>query len=150
MGTTLYMAVDGDMGDVEINNDRVFLCHLVADHRAMTELAKKLGTVPLSKFTSYAPEDFGEYIDDPTERAEVVAKAPPTEWFDPSLAIPAVRALEGHFATARFIRERGNRQDGKLHAVDRTDDLLNELKDLEMVLSRAAEVGARFRFFVGQ
>jgi hypothetical protein len=92
-----------------------------------------------------------DFIDDPKELAEAIAKAAPIQWFNPADAIPTLIALQTHYQTARYIQQRGRKPAGKREwePVDRTDDLLAEIKDLETVLLRAVDAGAKFRIYVG-
>jgi hypothetical protein len=146
MGMTLYVALDRSIEGIEINNDRVFLSSIVGPHEKMDELCNKLGVPSLSGFQSYDPQEIARFIDDPNERKALIEKMEreePIQWFDPGVALPAVRALQQHFAVARFMSGRRNPQ-------DRTEDLLNELRDLEAVLRAAARAGARFRLHIGE
>jgi hypothetical protein len=60
-----------------------------------------------------------------------------------------LQALQTHFAKSRFMLQRGQRINGVWQDVDRTDDLIDELKNAEEVLTAAARQGARFRFHIG-
>jgi hypothetical protein len=145
MGTTLYISLDPPVPGCDPNAaDKVFLADLVGDQKTMGLLSKQLGVRSLADFQSYAPENLGDIIGE----AEL-AKLPPAKWFDPAEALPAVLALQSHYAGARFVRPGGRRVGGKSQDVDRTDELLDELQHTESVLQAAADAGARFRFHVG-
>jgi hypothetical protein len=151
MGNTLYCATDTKIDGLQLNNDRVFLAGLVGEHHAMAALCQSLGVPSLSGFQSYDPQMLADFIDDPKELAEAIAKAAPIQWFNPADAIPTLIALQTHYQTARYIQQRGRKPAGKREwePVDRTDDLLAEIKDLETVLLRAVDAGAKFRIYVG-
>ena len=153
MGTTLCVALDRNIEDIEINNDRVLLANLVGDSKSMAALCSKLGVPSLSDFQSYDPQLAAQFLNDPEAIEAAVAKSPPIQWFSPADALPTLRALLAHFADARFVQERGRRRKvaGKMEwePVDRTDDLLRELGDLEAVLSHAMNCNRKFRIFVG-
>ena len=153
MSTTLYISFDREVPGLEPNaEDKVFLAQLVGDSDAMDALARQLGTPSLSSFQSYVADDLSDLVDDPDDpqMQEMLADADQkVEWFDPSEALPAVRALAAHYAKARYIQQGGRRKAGKSEDVDRTDDLLAELKHTEQVLTAAAQHGARYRFHIG-
>jgi len=153
MGTTLYIALDQESVAIELNNDRVFLADLVSDHEAMAKLCHTLGVRSLSEFQSYDPELIGSFVEDKEARKLAIAKARPIEWFNPSDALSTIPALISHYETNRFIQERGQgrKVGGKIEwqPLDRTADLIRELKDLEDVLSYAADHGVRFRLYIG-
>lgn len=144
MGTTLYISLDRPVEGLEPNAcDRVFLAEIVGEVDGLATLSRTLGVRSLADFQSYAAEDMAGLSDEP------LPEGPPVEWFDPAAALPAVRALAEHYRAARFVRERGRRLQGKSEPVDRTDDLLDELRDCEAVLAAAGAAGARFRFHIG-
>jgi hypothetical protein len=151
MSTTLYIALDRRIDGVQLNNDRVFLAKLVGDPASMGALCGKLGVASLCDFSSYDPQLLAEFIDDPREREPAIAKAQPIEWFNPSEALPVVKALQVHFEQTRFVQERGRKPAGKREwePVDRTNDLMRELRDLEEALSHAENAGAKFRLYTG-
>jgi hypothetical protein len=149
MSTTLYIALDPETDGIEINNDRIILAKLVGDPVSMGALCGRLYVTSLCDFQSYAPQLLADFLDDPAELEASIAKAQPVQWFRPSEALPTVRALQVYYGQARFIQERGRKLAGKWETVDRTDDLLRELRDLEEVLSGAEDAGARFRLYVG-
>ena len=144
MGQTLYISLDRELNGVEINNDRVFLAGLVGDSKSMATTASKLGTTSLSTFQSYSAEDMADLVDDPGELESGAVK-----WFEPKDALPVVKALQEHYANARLVIERGRKQGGKWEPMDRTGDLLGELRDLEHVLTEADKAGAKFRLHIG-
>jgi hypothetical protein len=152
MGTTLYLATDPPLKGVELNNDRVFLAKIVGDYKPLEALCEKLGVRSLADFQSYDPKMLGAFIEDEAILQEMMAKAPPIQWFDPKEALAAVRALRSHYAAAGFTRQRSRRVSGKveLEQEDRTGDLLVEFDDLEMVLAEVAKAGARFRIYIGE
>jgi hypothetical protein len=144
MGTTLYISLDRPVQGLEPNAcDRVFLADVVGDVDGLETLSRRLGVPSLANFQSYAAEDMAGLTDGP------LPEGPPVEWFDPAVALPALSALAEHYRVARYVRERGRRVQGKWEPVDRTDDLLDELRDCEAVLAGAAAAGARFRFHIG-
>jgi hypothetical protein len=153
MGATLYVALDRNIDNIEINNDRVFLANLVGDRKAMDALCSKLGVSSLSDFQSYDPQMVAQFLHDPEAIKAAVAKSPPIQWFNPTDALPTVRALQAHYAQIRFVQERGRRRKvaGKVEwePLDRTEDLLRELRDLEAILSHATISGGKFRIFMG-
>jgi hypothetical protein len=113
VSTTLYIATDRKIDGVQLNNDRVFLAKLVGDPASMGALCSKLGVASLCDFQSYDPQTLAEFIDDPDKRAAAIAKAQPIRWFNPSEALPTVKALQVHFEQTRFIQERGRKPAGK-------------------------------------
>ncbi len=149
MSTTLYIALDRKIDGAQLNNNRVFLAKLVGDPDSMGILCGKLGIKSLCDFQSYDPQMLADFMDDPKELETAIAKALPIQWFNPSEALPVVKALQLHFEQTRFIQERGRKEAGKWEAVDRTDDLMRELRDLEAALSHAENAGAKFRLYVG-
>jgi len=144
MSQTLYVSLDRELNGVEINHDRVFLARLVGDLETLAATASKLGTASLSTFQSYSAEDMADLVHDPGE-----LNIEPVKWFEPKDALPAVKALQQHYANNRFVIERGRKQHGSWEPVDRTDDLLRELRDLECVLVEAEKAGAKFRLHIG-
>ena len=152
MGATLYLATDPPLNGVELNNDRVFVAEIVADDKALAALCEKLGVRSLADFQSSDPKMLAAFIRNEAMLQRMMAKMPPVKWFDPSEALPTVRALRDHYRTARFIQERGCKPAGKSkwEPLDRTDDLIAEFDDLESVLSEAAKAGARFRIYIGE
>jgi hypothetical protein len=150
MGTTLYLATDPPLKGVELNHDRVFLADLVGEQRLLDELSAKHGVRSLAEFQSYDASMFADFVGE--EKTKTWAKESPVEWFDPADALPTLRVLRDHYRTARFIQERGRKPAGKStwEPVDRTDDLLSEIDDLESVLTKTAEAGARFRIYIGE
>jgi hypothetical protein len=143
MSTTLYVATDRDLAGVEINRDRVLLADLVADHVGMGAICSKLGVMSLSDFQSYDPEMAASLIEDEEAKKAAIAKAQPITWFSPGDAIPTIRALFLHYREGRFVQEREGAP------VDRTEDLLKELNDLEFVLGQLGNAGGKFRLFIG-
>jgi hypothetical protein len=80
---------------------------------------------------------------------QAIAKAAPIQWFDPADALPTIRALHAHYAEARFIKPKGRKPAGQREwePIDVTERLLAELKDLEVILTRAMESGDKFRIY---
>jgi hypothetical protein len=144
MGTTLYISFDRPVDGLEPNAcDRVFLAKIVGDPDGLETLSRTLGVPSLADFQSYAAEDMAGLTDEP------LGEVPPVEWFDPAAALPALPALAEHYRVNRFVQERGRRVQGKWESVDRTDDLVAELRDCEAMLAGAAAAGVRFRFHIG-
>ena len=108
----------------------------------------------MSDFQSYDPQMLAEYIEDAQAKKELIEKSPPIEWFNPADALPTLLALHAHYSKARFVQERGRgrKVGGKWQwePLDRTDDLLRELRDLEKVLVEAQSNGCKFRIFIGE
>jgi len=149
MSTTLYIALDRKIDGVQLNSDRVLLAKLVGDPSSMDTLCGKLGVKSLCDYQSYDPQLLADFIDDPIGLEAAIAKAQPIRWFNPSEALPVVKALQLHFDETPFILERGRRVAGKWEAVDRREDLVRELRDLEEALSHAENADAKFRLYVG-
>ena len=150
MGVMLYIALERPVAGLDPNAaDRTVLAQLIGEHAALDDVCRTLGVASLSGFQSYDPAGLSEFIDDPAELAVAMATAKPIEWFDPAAALPAVRALPGHYAVERVINDRGRRRGGAWEPVDVTDRLLAELRDVDSVLSRAVAGGVRFRFHLG-
>ncbi len=149
MGNTLYIATSQPL-DVEMNNERRILARLVGDHRPMEALCAKLRVPSLTGFQSYDPQGLAEFIDDPDELKQAIAKAAPIQWFEPADALPTIRALQTHYAEARVIIPKGRKPAGQRawQPADVTERLLAELKDLEGILAQALKAGAKFRIYL--
>jgi hypothetical protein len=143
MSTTLYIALDPKVRGLNPNDaDRVLLAQLACDEKRPTSIAKKLKVRPLGEFMSYDPQFMKGYFDDPAEFKAAMASARPVEWFDPSDALKTVRALAAHFEARP--------SDLPASVREHSDEVLEELKEVEGVLEKAAKKGAKFRWYVGE
>src|SRR2546423_8327536 len=143
MSRTLYISLNREIRGIELDKDRIFLAKLVAGHEQMAALAAQLGILSLSDFQSYSPDDLSDLADNSKQLPPESA-----QWFDPADALPAVRALQTHYVQVRFIPE-SRMRNSRRPPLDRTDDLLSELRDLEDILFGAVKAGAKFRLHIG-
>ena len=150
---TLYVTFNSPVDTASIDNDRILLASVVGELESLNAICEQLSVKSLADFQSYDPSDLAEFIDDPEERAALVANAAPIEWFDASQALPTVQKLHNYFARYGFMHSQRSKPAGErkwiVESVDKTTEILKELRDLELMLSLAAKTGAKFRLHIG-
>ncbi len=100
----------------------------------LSEAAEEAGLPPLDEFVSMSPEESEILAGDLNFDSDVDAVTP-AGWFDPRDGLRLVQTLLGTVAEGP-------------EAFPGEDTLVNELTELEAVLSAAARAGARFRLSV--
>jgi hypothetical protein len=136
MGNTIWVDVEGRAKD-EVPRDNSIMLNL---DEQLARLSDKLGVAKLGAFFDYSvlAEAYAEEADE--EAAEGVAAT----WFDPALALSAVRALRRHLSERPgdlgFVPSRSQQH--------WPDALMKELAHCEEVLERAASQGRKFRFLI--
>lgn len=100
----------------------------------LSEAAEEAGLPPLDEFVSMSPEESEILAGDLNFDSDVDAVTP-AGWFDPRDGLRLVETLLGTVAEDP-------------DAFPGEDTLVNELTELEAVLSAAARAGARFRLSV--
>ena len=135
MSVTLYISLQRPIKGVKPNaGDRVLI--LLAE-RELKVAARKLKVRPLEDFFSYDLSDISGLLDNGGERK---LTGPPVQWFEPEEGLRTIQAL------LRYVEQNAPVM---LDGEDRTKDMLDELRDCEAVLARAARSGVKFRMHPG-
>jgi hypothetical protein len=138
MSNTVYITFDREVAGYE-PQDRCWLAHVFYEP-PFEEIARRLEVKQLHDFWSMDPDLLDEYFDDTEERESLKRKQGPAKYFDPTEALISVRAILGQLRRAPLQLER--------HGKNVTQDLLDELAEVERALQQAEEQGAKFYFFV--
>jgi hypothetical protein len=107
---------------------------LAKEGDALERLAKKIGVRPLLSFLSVSPEEVTSVVGDEGETIERLGdKAPREQWFNAEDGLTTVRKLMSHL---EFLK------------LDRSDQVLSNLKDFERVLETARQHSVRWHLAI--
>jgi len=126
-----YIVLEGPIPnfDVYVNGNM-----LSKESDALERLAKKLGVTPLLNFFSIGPEELTSLVGDEGETVEKLGvKAPKEQWFNAEDGLATVRKLMSHL---------------ELLKLDRSDQVLSNLKEFEKVLETAGQSGVRWHLAI--
>jgi hypothetical protein len=100
----------------------------------------------LFDFQSYAPNCWQSSLTTRKEQ-EAAVESSADRWFNPSEAVPVVKAPQVHVEQARFSQDRGQEAAGiqDLQRLDHAEDVIRELRDLRQALSHAERAETKFR-----
>jgi hypothetical protein len=147
MGHTIWVDVQGRAED-DVPSDNSIMLRL---EEQLERLAEKLGVSKLSSFYDYSvlEDELAEFVEDAgrdNEHAPEVAGEARSrgQWFDPSAALAAVRAIRQHLL----------RHPADLDFTPNASrshwpaDLMDELAHVQSVLEAAASQNKRFRLLI--
>jgi len=107
---------------------------LAKESDALERLAKKIGVRPLLSFFSVSPEEVTSVAGDEEETIERLGgKAPREQWFNAEDGLTTVRKLISHLEHLKL---------------DRSDQVLSNLKEFEKVLETAGQSGVRWHLAI--
>jgi hypothetical protein len=115
--------------DVYVNGNM-----LAKESDALERLAKKTGVRPLLSFFSVSPEEVTSVVGDDGETIERLGgKAPREQWFNAEDGLTTVRKLISNL---------------ELLKLDRSDQVLSNLKEFEKVLETASQSSVRWHLAI--
>jgi|SRR5258708_5165655 hypothetical protein len=115
--------------DVYVNGNM-----LAKESDTLEKLAKKIGVTPLLSFFSIGPEELTSLVGDDGETIEKLGvKAPNEQWFNAEDGLITVRKLISHL---EFLE------------LERSNQVLSNLKDFERVLEAASQSGVRWHLAI--
>jgi hypothetical protein len=115
--------------DVYVNGNM-----LAKESDALERLAKKTGVRPLLSFFSVSPEEVTSVVGDDGETIERLGgKAPREQWFNAKDGLTTVRKLISNL---------------ELLKLDRSDQVLSNLKEFEKVLETASQSSVRWHLAI--
>jgi hypothetical protein len=116
---------------------------MLIEHKAVAGSLKTLDRLagegklpPLSQFISEDPENLYDSVDDEDEVEELLAKLPPVQWFEPSAALPTIKALLAGLA-----------KKDEVPGIKNVAKTTKELRDFETILNYSTSKRAQFRFY---
>ena len=120
------------------------LCSLAYAFNAppFKEIAAQLGVQPLDEFWNLDLEVLDAYFDEPDELESFKQEWGPAKYFSPTEALVSVRAILGQLIKTPLRLEQ--------YGQNITQELIEDLAEVEKALQLAEEQGAKFYFFVGE
>lgn len=127
MSVAYYIVPETEIQDFEhfVNGKALGHC----DEARLSELCELLNIKPLMDFFSEDPEELAEFMEFIDEEAPT--EFPPLEWFDPAEGLRSAQALIEHLTV-------------NPEAMEGSAEILDDLKEFEVVLSRLVQENIRW------
>lgn len=126
MSLAWYIMGEKDIKDFDTFVDGKAIAH--ADEEVLAGIFRTLNVAPLMDFFSQNPEEFGDF---PDENSHM----PKEEWFSAAEGLKTVRALAAHLQAHP-------------DAAPQSEEILEDMKEYERILSRFEKEGIRWHLAI--
>ncbi len=130
MSLAWYIAGEKKIQDFDTFVDGKAIAH--ADEEILADIFRSLNVRPLTDFFSQNSEEFEEFFD---EEADIPEDLPEEEWFSAADGLKTVRTL------ARHLQDHPD-------AIAGSEEILEDLKEYERILSRFEKEGIRWHLSI--
>ncbi|MGE0085966.1 MAG: hypothetical protein AB7S75_16280 [Desulfococcaceae bacterium] len=130
MGLAWYIVSEKEIKGFDTFVDGKAIAH--ADEKILADIFSSLNVPPLMSFFSQNPEETGDFFD---YEADIPENLPEEEWFSAADGLKTVRALTVHLQAHP-------------ESVAESEEILEDLKEYERILSRFEKEGIRWHLAI--